>query len=83
MMARAVKFNHGSLKWKCFVVSFPFPDIDYIGTKGDGHLGSISAHSKLFIKPHDFNPNCQLDIIKLDLYTSKVQLQNVVDQMSI
>ena len=39
--------------------------------KGDGHLGSISAHGKLFIKPHDFNPNCQLDIIKLDLYKSK------------
>ena len=39
--------------------------------KGDGHLGSISAHGKLFIKPHDFNPNCPLDIIKLDLYKSK------------
>ena len=39
--------------------------------KGDGHLGSISAHGKLFIKPHDFNPHCQLDIIKLDLFKSK------------
>ncbi len=32
--------------------------------KGDGHLGSISAHGKLFIKLHDFNPHCQLDINK-------------------
>ncbi len=42
-----------------------------IAVKGDGHLGSISAHAKLFIKPHDFNPNYQLDMIKLDLYMSK------------
>ncbi len=39
--------------------------------KGDGHLGSISAHGKLFIKPDDFIPNCQLDIIQVDLYKSK------------
>ena len=24
--------------------------------KGDGHLGSISAHGKLFIKSHEFGP---------------------------
>ncbi len=39
--------------------------------KGDGHLGSMSAHGKLFIKPHDFNAHCQLDRIKLDLSKSK------------
>ena len=39
--------------------------------KRDGHLGSISAHGKRFIKSHDVNPNCQLDIVKLDLYKSR------------
>ncbi len=32
---------------------------------------SISAHGRLLIKPLEFNPNCQLDIIKLHLYKSK------------
>ncbi len=41
--------------------------------KGDGHLRSISAHGKLFIKLHVFNLHCQLDIIKLDLYKSKIK----------
>ncbi len=46
--------------------------------KGDGHLGSISAHGKLFMKSYDFNPNCQLDIIKLDLYRSKGKSESKV-----
>ncbi len=44
--------------------------------KGDGHLGSISAHGKLFIKSHDFNLNCQLDIVKLEL--QDVSLHSVI-----
>ena len=39
--------------------------------KGDGRLGSISAHGKPFKKSYDFNPNFQLDLVKLDLYKSK------------
>ena len=43
--------------------------------KDHGPLGSISTHGKLFIKRHDFIPNCQLDIIGI-LHIIKLTLND-------